>query len=162
SSGVAVSSASASSSDPILNEIRTELYELRGELLELRDREPVARDPMLDEIRAQLDRLTSAEAPARDPILDEIRAQLERVPSAESLVSTAVEQLRGALDEAIGAVHDGVARSVGELSLRLDSVEAKIVQVAGDTSDALDGAAAQTAGGLQDLRTALAALTETS
>ena len=45
--------------------------------------------------------------------------------------------------------------------MRLDAVEAKIVQVAGDTSDALDGAAAQTAGGMQDLRAALTQLSET-
>ena len=150
--------------DPILDEIRANLDRLSSA-------EPAETDPILHEIRAQLSDLIAAEGPPRDPILDDIRAEIaalrrpedetQTAASTEAAIASAVEHLRAALDEAVGTVQDGVARSVGELSMRLDAVEAKIVQVAGDTSDALDGAAAQTAGGMQDLRAALTQLSET-
>ena len=149
--------------DPILEEIKERLERLAST-------EPAETDPILHEMRAQLSDLLAAESP-RDPILDEIRAQLaslerpegaaDGVAATEAGVASAVERLRAALDEAVTTVQEGVSRSVGELSLRLDAVESKMVQLAGDTSDALDGAAAQTAGGMQDVRTALEALKET-
>jgi hypothetical protein len=77
------------------------------------------------------------------------------------VVASAVEQLRAAFGEAVTGVQDALARSIGELSLRIDGVESKMVQLAGETSDALDGAAAQTAGGMQALRAALEKMTET-
>ena len=152
--------------DPVLDEIKESLERLSA----VEPAEPAETDPILHEMRAQLADLIAAETP-RDPILEEIRAQLAALErpdvaaddgaATEAAIASAVENLRAALDEAVGNVQDGVSRSVGELSLRLDAVESKMVQLAGDTSDALDGAAAQTAGGMQDVRTALEALKET-
>ncbi|TMK84518.1 MAG: hypothetical protein E6G46_00425 [Actinobacteria bacterium] len=181
-----LSSAEPAETDPILHEIRAHLerlstaeksapdpilQDIRGQLDKMSSVEPAETDPILHEIRAQLSDLIAVEGPPRDPILDDIRAEIaalrrpedetQTAASTETAIASAVEHLRAALDEAVGTVQDGVARSVGELSMRLDAVEAKIVQVAGDTSDALDGAAAQTAGGMQDLRAALTQLSET-
>ena len=161
-----LSSPAAPPRDPVLDEIKEKLEELSS----TEPPEPPETDPILREIRAQLSDLIAAETP-RDPILEEIRAQLASLqppedaadPGAatEAAVASGIELLRAGLDEAVTSVQESVSRSVGELSLRLDAVESKMVQLAGDTSDALDGAAAQTAGGMQDVRAALEQLKET-
>jgi hypothetical protein len=77
-------------------------------------------------------------------------------------MSSTVEQLRATLDGGVAAMEQKLAQSINEMQARLDAVEAAVARAVVDTSDALDGAAAQTAGGMQDVRVALGQLTEST
>jgi hypothetical protein len=77
-------------------------------------------------------------------------------------MSSTVEQLRATLDAAVAAMEQKLAQSINEMQARLDAVDAAVARAVVDTSDALDGAAAQTAGGMQDMRVALGQLTEST
>jgi len=141
--------------DPTLEEVRARLSE-------------IARvEPALDALMAQLTDLARVEpalADVREQLRELARLQPNKADSDASaaLISSTVEQLRATLDEAIGAMRESLAQPFGELSARLDSVEAAVARAVADTSDALDGAAAQSAGGMQDVRAALAQLTESA
>jgi hypothetical protein len=164
--------AALSGVQPALEEMRTRLSEL-------------ARiEPTLDDVGAQLAALAHGDPSLADvragiseiarlePALSDIRAQLRELArvqpthvdeeASKALMSSTVEQLRATLDGAVAMMEQSLAQSVNQMQGRLDAVEAAVVRAVVDTSDALDGAAAQTAGGMQDVRVALGQLTEST
>ena len=130
--------------DPTLEQVRARLAE-------------IARvEPALEDLRAQLTELARVE-----PALADVRTQLRELArlqptegngeaSAAKIVET-TEQLRATLDEATGKLREGIVQPFSDISARLDRLDAAVSQAAADTSDALDGAAAQSAGRMQDV-----------